>query len=171
MNKSILPWKRNKNEGVMRPLDDNPFMALHQQMNNLFEDFFGDFEGALRSPAQGFLSRGAFGQVPSVDVAETDDEVTVTADLPGLTEKDVEVTLDDDVVTIKGHRSEQREDKQRNYHVMERSYGEFQRAVALPAGIDRDKVKAEFKNGVLKLTMPKQPEAKAHRRKIEIKAA
>ena len=107
---------------------------------------------------------------PSVDVSETDDEVQVTADLPGLTEKDVEVTLEDGALTIRGEKKEEREEKKRNYHLVERSYGRFERAVALPHGIDPGKVKARFRNGVLHVTLPKTPENRSRSRAIEITA-
>jgi HSP20 family protein len=168
MKRNLIPWKRNKENVPMQRVEDNPFLALHQRMNGLFEDFFDDFEGAFRTPGLSPLNRTGFGGAPSLDVSETDDEVSVTADLPGLTEKDVEVTLDNDLLTIKGTRNEEREEKKRNYQVMERSYGEFQRVVPMPAGIDKDKAKATFKNGVLKLSLPKRPEAKTERRKISI---
>lgn len=168
MSRNLIPWKRNKESASVQRVDENPFLALHQRMNHLFDDFFGDFEGVFRTPGMGLLSRSGFGQMPSLDVSETDDEVLVTADLPGLTEKDVEVTVDRDAVTIRGHRNEEREEKKRNYHVMERAYGEFHRQIPIPSGVDRDKAKAVFKDGVLKLSLPKLPEAKSQRKRIEI---
>jgi HSP20 family protein len=168
MTKNLIPWKRGKQEIAARREEDNPFLALHQRMDQLFEDFFSDFEGAFRTPGWGVLSRRGLGSTPSVDVSETDDEVIVTADLPGLSEKDVEVTLDNDLLTIKGSRNEEREEKKRNYRVMERAYGEFQRVIPIPVGVDKEKVKAAFKNGVLKLSLPKRPEARTQRKKIEV---
>ena len=113
-------------------------------------------------------SRSAFPAMPKVDMAETAEEFVVKADLPGLEEKDLKVTLDGDLLTIRGTRSEEKEDKRRDYHLMERSYGEFHRTIQLPAGVDRDKVKAAFKNGVLNVTLPKRLEARAESRHIEI---
>jgi len=104
----------------------------------------------------------------SVDVSETDDEIQVAADLPGLTDKDVEVTVDHDVLTIRGEKKDEREESRRNYRLVERSYGRFERAIPLPPGVDRDKVKAKLHNGVLQVTLPKLPEAKSQSRTIEI---
>jgi HSP20 family protein len=169
MNKNLIPWRRSR-ELPVRRVEENPFLALHQRMNELFDGFFSDFEEGFTERRAGSLARRSGLAVPTVDVSETDDEVLVTADLPGLTEKDVEVTLDRDVVTIRGSRKEEREEKKKNYHLMERSYGEFHRVIPLPEGIDKDKAKATFKNGVLKLALPKLPEAKAERRHIDVTA-
>lgn len=169
MKKGLIPWRRNREVPVRRE-EGNPFLALHQSMNDLFDNFFTEFEEGVRGPLTGRLARQGGLLAPTVDVSETDDEVTVTADLPGLTEKEVEVTLDRDLVTIRGSRKEEREEKKKNYHLMERSYGEFHRVIPLPEGIDKDKAKATFKNGVLKLALPKLPEAKTERRQIDVKA-
>ena len=171
MSRSLIPWRRNREDVPVRREEENPFLDLHQRMNDLFEDFFSDFEGFLRTPGSSLVGRRQSWAMPSVDMTESDDAVTVTADLPGLTEKDVEVTLDDNLLVIRGSRKEEREEKKQNYRVMERTFGEFHRAIPVPEGVDRDKVKATFKNGVLKLEMPKKPEAKGSARKIENSAA
>jgi HSP20 family protein len=169
MTRKLVPWKRSQgSELPVRREENNPFLSLHRSMNELFDHFFRDFGGAFEQPA---WSRASTALVsPSVDIAETDSEIAITADLPGLEEKDIEVSLDNDVLTIRGSRKEEREEKRKNYHLMERSYGSFQRTLHVPAGVDKDKVKASFKNGVLNVTLPKLPEAKAARRKIEISA-
>jgi HSP20 family protein len=99
-----------------------------------------------------------------VDVSETGKEVRITAELPGLDEKDVEVTVTNNMLTIKGEKEEEEGD----YYHSERSYGYFDRTIALPQGIDADNAKAKFKKGVLKVTIPKKPEAQSSRRKIEL---
>jgi len=107
---------------------------------------------------------------PSVDVSETDKELTITAELPGLAEKDIEVTLSDDMLTIKGEKKEEEEEKKKDYYLMERRFGAFQRSFRLPDTVDKDKIDAAFKNGVLTITMPKTGKARAAQKKIKIKA-
>jgi HSP20 family protein len=104
-----------------------------------------------------------------VDVSEDDKAFHITADLPGITEKDSNVTLSGDTLTIGGERREEREEKDRNYHFSERRFGSFLRAFSLPAGVDRDKIEANFKNGVLSVTLPKTPEAMQQQKRIEVK--
>lgn len=170
MKKSLIPWRRDSTGTAMARREENPFVDFHRQLNRLFEDFFSDFEG--RSSSLMFPS--SFGRfdtsMPRVDVAETDKEVTVSADLPGLDEKDVQVTLDEDVLTIRGARKDEREEKKRNYHLVERSYGEFHRSIPLPGGLDKDQVKATFKKGVLTVTLPKLPEAQSKKKTIAIES-
>lgn len=106
---------------------------------------------------------------PKIDVSETDKEVLVTAEIPGATEKDVEVTLTKDSLTIHGEKKVEREEKKKNYYRMERSYGSFRRLIALPCEVDETKVEAVFQNGVLKVTLPKTAEVQKSTRKIEVK--
>ena len=122
-----------------------------------------DAEDMVRDPR---MTRPEF-----AGVSKSESEVTVTADLPGLTEKDVEVSIDHDLLTIRGRREVEREEKKHNYHVMERSYGEFHRVVPVPDSAEGTKAKATFKNGVLKLVMPKKPEAGSQRRLIPVDSA
>ena len=168
MTRKLIPWRRDRTELAAQREEDNPFLSLHRSMNELFDDFFKDFEGAFSGSPWTALARSAGTATPRVDVSETDEEVSVTADLPGLEEKDISVTLDNDVLTIRGSRKDEREEKKKNYHLMERSYGEYQRSILVPGSVDKDKVKASFKNGVLKVAMPKLPEAKTAAKKIEI---
>jgi HSP20 family protein len=119
------------------------------------EPFWGEFSGGFAAPM--------------VDVSEDDKAFHITADLPGISDKDVNVTLSGDVLTISGERREEREQKDRNYHFSERRFGSFRRAFTLPPGVDRDKIEANFKNGVLALTLPKTPEAMQQQKRIEVK--
>ncbi len=140
-----------------------PFTALRREMDRLFEDFGGRF-----------LEVGGFGDgrfLPETDYAETDKDITVTAELPGVDAKDVEVTLSDDMLIIRGEKKSQRDEKKEHYQFAERSYGAFQRAISVPAGIDASKVDAKFDKGVLKVTMPKPAELQTKRQKIDVKAA
>lgn len=166
MSRSLIPWRRGRGAAPARA-EESPFDALHREMTSLFDSFFRDVEQTFRGwPAW----RGAPAFVsPSVEVSETDDEVRVTAELPGLTEKDVEVSVDNDVLILRGEKKQEREEKKRSYHLVERAYGRFEREIPLPAGLDLDKVEAKFKNGVLTVVLPKTPEAKSQRRVVPVK--
>ncbi len=114
---------------------------------SLFDEFFNDID-------RGF-SLGASSFVPSLNVSETDSAYKVTAELPGLDEKDFEVTIEDNILRLKGEKKHESEDKEDHYHRYESSYGSFERVLRLPNAIDSDACKAKFKNGVLTLTIPK----------------
>jgi HSP20 family protein len=146
---------------------DHPFYSLQRQMNSLFDDFFSGFDVAPRSLAQGGFN--AF--TPSIDVKESDKEFTIRAELPGVEEKDIEVTVTHDAVTIKGEKKEEKEDKGKNYYYMERSYGSFNRVIPLSSETDANKAEAGFKNGVLNITVPKSQTAKAKGTKVPIKGS
>jgi HSP20 family protein len=150
--RELVPWRHRESERQLsRPGEfRDPFAAVEAQMRRHFDDFFEGFDLAPFGKA---WHEG--GLTPKVDVAETDDAVHVTADLPGLTENDIEVTLSDGHLHIRGEKHAEKEDKDKNYHRIERSYGSFQRSVALPAEVDREKVDASFKNGVLTVVLPK----------------
>lgn len=128
-------------------------------MNRLLNDAFNGFQIAP------FSSGANFGW-PSVEVSETDKDVKVTAELAGLEEKDIEVSVEDDVLTITGEKRTETDDKERRYS--ERYYGRFERRLALPGVIDDERVKATFKNGVLSVTLPKAQGAKAKTKRIPI---
>jgi HSP20 family protein len=168
MKRSLIPWKRKDGQALARR-EDNPILALHRQVDSLFDDFFRDFERAFRLPARGEGWGDGSVVAPSVDLAETDNEYVVTAEVPGLQEKDVEVILDNDVLTLRGEKRAEREEKKKNYHLTERSYGQFQRVIPLPHGVDREKAAASFKSGVLTITLPKTPEAKSNQRVIPVR--
>ncbi len=107
---------------------------------------------------------------PFVDVVEKEKECQISAELPGLDEKDVEVSIADDLLTIKGEKKEEREEKAKNYYASERRYGAFQRSFQIPSGVDADKIGASFQKGVLMVTLPKTPEAQTKEKKIAIEA-
>lgn len=106
--------------------------------------------------------------LPSVDVAEDKAAYTVTAELPGLTASDVDVSLDKDYLVIKGEKLQEKKQEDKNYHLSERSYGAFERRFLVPEGVERDKIKAEVANGVLTVTLPKNAEAQAQAKKISV---
>lgn len=142
----------------------DPFLSLHREMNRLFDDVF---RGSV-VPSAG-ASEGGGMLMPHMDVSETDNEVHIRAELPGVTDQDVEVTLNDDVLTIRGEKKFERKDEKENYHFVERSYGTFQRSVRLPFGVEPDQVKANFEHGVLTVTLPKTAEQQRSRR-IEVRS-
>ena len=108
---------------------------------------------------------------PAVDVGEDEKAYTVTAELPGIEEKDLDVTVTGDVLVLKGEKKQEKEEKNKNYYLSERSYGSFQRSFALPDGVDRSKISAAFSKGVLTVTLPKSVDSQKPQKKIEIKAA
>jgi HSP20 family protein len=142
---------------LLRAEEGSPFFALQREMNRMFDDFFRGSEGL---PA---LSAGGWG-LPRVDVAETDTEVKVTADLPGMEEKDVEIVLQDGVLTLRGEKKAEVE----NAVYSERWHGRFERAIPLGPDVDPEKVTASFRNGVLTVTAAKRPEAQRTAKRIKV---
>ena len=161
----MIPWRKTRdNVSVRGGNQDFPLTALQRRMNRMFDDFFGDFGDLTTSPLGAFThGRGAF--VPRMDVTETDTGVTVTVELAGMDETDVEVTMADDVLTIKGEKKS-KEKKDRSHYLGERYYGSFQRTFQLPTGVQVKTVEASFKRGVLKVVIPKSSETIS--KKIEI---
>jgi HSP20 family protein len=155
--RSLIPVGRDRN--VAR--NDNPFMSLQREIDRLFDDFTRGF------PA--FSTGGGNELLPSVDVTETDKQIEITAELPGLEEKDVQVNLADNVLTIRGEKKAEKEEKDKAYRLVERSYGSFVRSLELPEGVDANAIKASIDKGVLKVTVPKP--APAQVKKIDVKAA
>jgi HSP20 family protein len=158
-----MPFSRN--QSMARWSEENdPFLAMRREMNRLFDDVF-----------DGFGLPSAFGPVlrqmpaaPKIDVSETDNEIQITAEMPGIDQNDVEVLLEDDRLIIRGEKKEEREDKDRNYHVRERVQGAFSRTLPLPFAPDPNQVKAEFRNGVMTITIPKPQEVKQKQHRIEV---
>ncbi len=135
-------------------------IALQERMNRLLEESFG----RLRRE-EGLVS-GAWS--PAVDIYETENSLVVTAEIPGVSEKDIDVRIENNQLVIKGERKFEKETKEENYHRIERVYGNFYRSFSLPNTVDPDKVKAEYKNGVLKITLGKKEEVKPKQIKIEV---
>ncbi len=136
-----------------------------KELQSLQEKIDRIFEETLRGREPATFS-GSW--VPAVDIYETDDAIVLEAELPGMDEKDIEVRVEDNVLTIKGERKFEKEAKEENYYRMERYYGAFQRSFTLPSNVDVDKIKAEYKKGILKVTMPKKEETKPKQIKIEV---
>jgi HSP20 family protein len=146
-----------------------PFELFRREVDRMFDDFMSGFgRSPFRSLAREELP---FVSSPAVDVVEKEDAFQITAELPGLEQKDVEVKCTDSTLTIKGEKKEEMEEKKKDYYLSERRFGSFQRAFRIPETVDAGKVDASFKNGVLTLTLPKTAEAQKRERKIEVKAS
>ncbi len=168
MNRNLIPWRRKRKNTELTAPADHPVAELYQRMNDLFADFFDGNMGLFRSGTAS--DTDSLMSVPTFDVSETDKAVEVRAELPGMDEKDIEVTLDENILTVRGEKKQERTENKKNYYLSECRYGEFHRAVPLPAGIDREKVKAAFKKGVLRITLPKTEAARTDRHRINIDA-
>jgi HSP20 family protein len=156
--RDLIPWSRGRDLTARRGEESNPFLALHREVNRLFDAAFRGFD---LTP----LGDGRTLGWPNIEVSETDKDVKVTAELPGLDEKDVQLELADGTLTIKGEKRTETEDKDRLFS--ERYYGRFERRIPI-ADVDEDKVSAAFKNGVLTVTMPRLPETQSKVRRIAI---
>lgn len=152
--KSLIPIGRDR-------LVASPFMSLQREIDRLFEDFSRGFPT--------IAGNGAIALMPSMDVTETDKEIEITAELPGLEEKDVHINIADNILTIRGEKKAEKEQKDKNYRLVERSYGSFERTLELPEGVNADAIKANISKGLLKVTVPKPAPAQA--KKIEVKSA
>jgi HSP20 family protein len=152
---------RDKGEGLPSREIWEPFSSLRRDMERAFENFSRDF--GWSPPALAGMA-----EAPRVDVSETDSEVKIEAELPGVDEKDVEVVLSEGRLTIKGEKKQEKEEKKKDFHLVERTYGSFARSIALPFEVDPDQIKASFAKGVLRVTLPKPPEVKAKEKKIPI---
>jgi len=161
----LVPWKRKRGDIRMSRQYDDMFGSFYNEMHNLMDRFFGGFDIEPFSGSE--LVTGEF--MPRIDVKENDKEIKVTAELPGMDENDIDVTLSDDSLTIKGEKKEETEDKSKGYYRTECRYGSFHRVIPLSAEVDEDEVKADFKKGVLKIRLPKTAEAQKSRKRIEIK--
>ena len=149
-------WKPFKE---LAPFRD--FEKMRKEMDRLWDSFF---EGGLRRRTE-----GAVEWLPSLDIAETKNELVVKCEIPGMDPKDIDISLSDGMLTIKGEKKQEREEKEADYHLVERSYGAFTRSVQLPKEVQSDKISAFYKNGVLKITLPKSEEVQ--KKEIKIKVA
>ncbi len=140
----------------------DPLFSLHRDMNRLFDEVMG---GGLPLTG-GQAGQGGQGQIISahMNVSETEHEIRVAAELPGVREEDIDVSLNDDVLTIRGEKKFERQDEKENFHFVERSFGTFQRSIRLPFPINPDQVQARFDNGVLTVTLPKSAQQERTRR-------
>ncbi|MBS1235106.1 MAG: molecular chaperone [Nitrospirae bacterium] len=151
-----------KKDVPVRRESDHPFALFRKEFDDLFDTFFRSFD---MQPFEGRI--GAFS--PKVDVTENEKEFNISAELPGMDDKDIDVSLQNDMLTIRGEKKEEKEDKGKDYYRMERSYGYFSRTIPLPVEVETDKVDAKFKKGVLTITLPKTAKAVAETKKISVK--
>lgn len=163
--RDLIPWSRQENRLPVavssdRDRNDHPLLSLHRDVNRLFDDVFRGFS----VPSLGEFDRSL--SWPSLELGETEREVRITAELPGLSENDVEITVEEGVLTLRGEKKSEVEDTERGY--TERSYGRFERRIGLPRGIEQDKASATFKNGVLTVTLPKSAAANENIRRIPV---
>ena len=154
MLRSLLPSRDGG--ALMRP--DFGLFGLHREIDRLFNEF-----------AQGMAPTDARNRSPNIEISETDNAIEVTAEMPGLERKDVEISIEDDTLTIRGEKKVEENQKDKNVQLSERTYGVFVRVLQLPPGIDPSSVQATMSNGILKLTIPKP--AKSEPKKIEVKEA
>ena len=166
--RDLIPWSRQENRLPIpvsaeheREPQPHHLLALHREVNRLFDDILRGF---------GISTFGGFDRNlpwPHVEFSETDREIRVTAELPGLDEKDVELTVEEGVLTLRGEKRTDIEDRDRAYS--ERTYGRFERRISLPRSVDRDKATASFKNGVLSVTLPRMEAANENIRRIRVR--
>jgi HSP20 family protein len=158
----MMPFRHGK--GLVRRKEwESPIQALHDEMDDLFNNFFGP---TTIEPFGRVRAERVF--MPSVNVSEDDKEILVTAEVPGMDEKELDITITKDALSIKGEKKAENEEKGKNYYRMERSYGSFERVIPLAAEVEEGKAKASFKNGVLKVTLPKTAKAQATATKIKV---
>lgn len=157
---ALIPWKsKEEASSPVMPMERS-MMRLRDEMDSLFERFMGDRWGfgGFDSP-----ERTSWPETLRADLAESDDEVAVTVEAPGVEPKELDISVTGQVLTIRGEKRQDREEKKRNYHYVERRFGSFQRNIPLPVGVDADSVDATFHNGVVTIRMAKRPDAKPKR--------
>jgi HSP20 family protein len=159
--RDLIPWNNRGRDAGIHHVDAHPFLTLHREMNRMFDDVFRGFDIAPFGIARASDTMGW----PQIDVDETGKEVRVTAELPGLDEKDVSLEIANGVLSISGEKKSETEDKDRRFS--ERYYGRFERRIPLK-DVDEEKASASFKNGVLTVTVPKSSEARENVRRIAI---
>jgi len=158
MVQSLIPKRSNEGKGDF-------VSSLHREINRVFDDFADGEHWPFSSQMAG---NGKLS--PRVNVSETEKKVEVTAELPGVEEKDIDVNLTDDMLTIKAEKKSKTEKTEKDYYLAERSHGTFARTMRLPCAVSKKKVDARFKNGVLTVALPKSPKAKANKKKIKVKS-
>lgn len=136
-------------------------MTFQERMNRLFDGSVGRWRGSEESMDSGVWS-------PAVDIYETEHDIVLKAELPEINQKDIDIRLENNTLTLKGERRFEKETKQENYHRVERAYGAFSRSFTLPTSVDQEKIKAEYKDGILKITLPKKEEVKPKQIQVSV---
>ena len=163
--RDLIPFGGRSNFPVLSPAND-PFETLHREIDRLFHDVRqGKALGTSNGSANGTI------RMPEIEVSETDEAYMIEADLPGMSENEVEVNVVDGVLTIEGESKHEEEKKEKGVQYSERSYGMFKRTLQLPADVNEDDIKASFKNGVIHVELPKSPEKAEKARRVEIRNA
>ena len=155
---SLVRWNPARDLGAF-PSD---VINMQREMNKMFDSFFRG----------GTLDDGSFGAsvwTPAVDVAEHEDQFQVKVELPGVSKEDVKITMQENILTIRGEKKQEKESKGSNYHRVERSYGSFQRSFTLPTSVKHDKIEAAYNDGILSITLPKAEEAKPKQIDVQVK--
>lgn len=161
--RDLIPRGRHSPVSTSIGSSDNPFFSLQRDVNRLFDDMLKSFD--IGFPG-GSMTGSFTGNWPKVEVSDDDKAIRVTAELPGMEEKDVELLLEDDVLTLRGERRSEQEDAAKQFS--ERYYGRFERRIRLNYDIDQDKVEAHFKNGVLDIVLPKDQAAQSRVKRIAL---
>lgn len=161
MAKSLMPslWNDTQRDGDI-------FSSLHNEIDRVFDRF-----GTDRGWPFGELMKNGGKLSPSMNVSETDKEIEVSVELPGVEENEIDVSLADDILIIKGEKKQKEEKSEDDYKIVECSYGAFERSMRLPCEVQAEKINANFKNGILQITLPKAPEAETKTKKIAVKSA
>jgi HSP20 family protein len=158
-NRDITPWRESN---AARPFLA-PFSLFRRELDRLFDDFLVPGDGQLRGAAGAAIQ-------PDIAVQETQTAYTVTAELPGIDRKDIQIDLKDDTLVIAGEKREEHTENEQGRHYSERAFGCFERRIPLDQEVEADKIEAKFNNGVLTVTLPKNPQANGKNRHIEIKS-
>jgi HSP20 family protein len=163
--RDLITWNRKRQQQVQPELQ-HPVATLHREVDRLFDDFFRGFD---RFPSLPFKEDRLVEFSPKINVSENDKEIEVTIEVPGMDQDDVDISLKEDVLTIKGEKKQEKEGTDKDYYHVERSYGSFYRSLQIPCEVDQDNINAVFKKGVLKVTLPKSTKAQENVHKIEVK--
>ena len=164
--RDLIPWNWGKRQVPVRREQSQPLQSLQNDINRAFDSFWRGFDLPWPSTSSAWSI-----SMPSVDVSESDKEIEVTAELPGIDEKDIDISLAEGVLTIRGEKKSEVEKKEKDYYLQERTFGSIERVVPLPDTIDLDSAIATFKNGVLTVKLAKKPEAAAATKRITVRRA
>jgi len=161
-NRNLIPWRRRRESDLDVWRERDPFLRMQNEMDRMFNSLF-----ELPTRFGGQESQEGFW--PTVDVYETDKEITIQAELPGIDEKNIDISLSGNVLTIRGEKETEEVKEEKSYYRRERSYGRFQRSIELPEGIDEDKIEASYEKGILKVVAAKPDESVSISKRIKIK--
>lgn len=171
-NATKLPVGKDKKTSAAT--EPSPFESLRREVDRLFDQFnLSDWRLPFGRGTAGFelaWPKADWQIAPAMDLVEKDGKYEITAELPGIDEKNVEIKLSNGTLTIKGEKSEEKEEREKEYYISERRYGSFHRSFRIPEGVDADKIEASFGKGVLTVTLPKSPQARQNEKKIKVKA-